>query len=125
MPDLERNKDAVVAFYDTAFNQSRPREAMKRYGAAEYIQYDPVVKDGKDGFIAYFEEMHRRYRGKRVTFKRILAEGNDVVLHCLQECPGESDWIGIDIFRRDGKIAEHLDVLQVAPKISANPNGMF
>lgn len=127
MPNIERNKDAVVAFYDMAFNQSRPREAMERYGAAEYIQHNPVVKDGEDGFIAYFEEMHRRYPGKRVTFKRILAEGNYVVLHCLQEWPGEEDWIGIDIFRLDddGKIAEHWDVLQVAPKTSANPNGMF
>jgi predicted SnoaL-like aldol condensation-catalyzing enzyme len=127
MADLERNKEAVMAFYDLAFNQAQPREAMERYAGADYIQHNPGVKDGKAGFIAYFEEMGRRYPGKRVHFKRVLAEGNFVVLHCLQEWPGDQDWIGIDIFRLDdaGKIVEHWDVLQAAPETSANPNAMF
>lgn len=127
MADLERNKETAVAFYDMAFNQSRPREAMERYSGDVYIQHSPGVKDGKEGFIEYFEEMQRRYPGKRVSFKKILAGGDFVVLHCLQEWPGDDDWIGIDIFRLDdaGKVVEHWDVLQVAPKTMANPNGMF
>ncbi len=127
MPDQEHNKEAVMAFYDLAFNQARPAEAMELHAGPEYIQHNPMVKDGKAGFIAYFEEMGARYPGKRVHFKRVLADGDFVVLHCLQEWPGDQDWIGIDIFRLDeaGKIVEHWDVLQTAPETSANPNGMF
>ncbi len=127
---LERNKKNVLAFYDLATNQSKPREAVERYVGESYTQHNPEVADGKEGFIAYFEKQAKTFPGKKFEFKRLVAEGNFVVVHTRSVFPESwvhTDWAGIDIFRLDerGKIVEHWDVLQPIPTRVANKNGMF
>lgn len=127
MSTLERNKQNAVAFYDQMFNKCEPRAAIERYVGDEYIQHNPHVADGKEAFIEYFELMATEYPGKVTYFKRAVAEGDLVVLHCHQVWPGSDDYAGMDIFRFDsnGKIVEHWDVLQVITGESKNENGLF
>jgi predicted SnoaL-like aldol condensation-catalyzing enzyme len=124
---LQRNKQNVIAFYDLMFNQSRPSEAIEKYAGDEYRQHNPHVGDGKQAFVQYFQKMAAEYPGKRVEFKRAVAEDDLVVLHCHQIWPDGLEYAGIDIFRldADGKVVEHWDVLQVIPEDSANDNGLF
>jgi predicted SnoaL-like aldol condensation-catalyzing enzyme len=123
----ETNKQNAIAFYDLMFNQCQPEKAVELYVGEHYIQHNPHVGDGTEEFIKYFRRMAEEYPGKRVEFKRAVAEAGLVVLHCFQHWPGDHDYAGIDIFRfdEDGKIVEHWDVLQIIPQEAKNNNGMF
>src|SRR5882757_1185769 len=61
------------------------------------FQHNPLVADGKPPFIEYFARMANEFPGKRVYFKRAIAEGN-----------------------YDGKIVEHWDVLHLVSSAAAH-----
>jgi len=126
MSHLEEMKSRAISFYKLAF-EGNPGEAVEKYVGDEYIQHNPDVKNGRDGFIAYFERMQKEYPKKSVRFVRTVAEGNLVALHTHQVWPGDEEYITMDFFRfnENGKICEHWDAIQKIPSESANPNTMY
>lgn len=124
--DTEQNKNNAIAFYRTAY-EGKPRKAVERYVGDRYIQHNPEVPDGIEGFISYFERMHQEYPDKSIEFVRCIAEGNLVALHTHQTWPGNEEYVTMDFFRFDdtGKIAEHWDAIQKVPENQAHDNGMY
>ena len=100
---------------------ARPRRSSVT-SADRYIQHNPLVADGKDAFIAYFERKTRIIPRQAGRIRPGLRRGGP--RHPALP-PGVARlaplWAGIDIFRLDegGKIVEHWDVLQTGPRHSA------
>ena len=124
--NLENNKANAIAFYKMAY-EGDPKAAIEQYVGNEYIQHNPEVADGTQGFIDYFVRMRKEYPEKSIEFVRCIAEGNSVALHTHQYWPDNDQYVTMDFFRFDenGKICEHWDSIQQIPKESANPNTMY
>ena len=126
MQDLQTNKAHAIAFYRMAY-LGDPAQAVAKYVGDRYIQHNPDVADGKQGFIDYFNRMHTEYPNKQIRFLRCIAEGDLVALHTHQTWPGNDQYVTLDFLRFDdnGKIVEHWDAIQQVPKEMAHENGMF
>jgi predicted SnoaL-like aldol condensation-catalyzing enzyme len=101
--DLEQNKQNAIAFYKMAY-EGKPREAVELFVGAMYIQHNPLVGDGKEPFIAYFNRMAHEYPDKSIEFVRAIAEKNLVALHTHQTWPGNNEYVTMDF----------LDLMKVA-----------
>lgn len=124
--NLAANKQNAIAFYRMAY-LGKPRQAVELYVGDDYIQHNPLVGDGKEPFITYFERMQKEYSEKSIEFVRAIAEGDLVALHTHQVWPGNEEYVTMDFFRFDanGKIVEHWDAMQEIPDHSANGNTMY
>jgi predicted SnoaL-like aldol condensation-catalyzing enzyme len=123
---LEANKKAVQEFYDFIINK-KDFESARKYMGDRYKQHNPLVADGPEGLKAFIEFLKTNFPDARSEIKRVLADGDYVILHVHSiRPPNMRGRAIIEIFRlENGKIDEHWDVIQEIPEESANPNGMF
>ena len=126
MFDNDKNKKNAVAFYQMAYD-GKPAEAVKMYVGDDYIQHNPDVENGLEGFINYFLRMGKEYPDKSIEFVRVIGEGELVALHTHQTWPGNEEYITMDFFRFDdlGKIVEHWDSIQKIPEVNKSGNTMY
>jgi len=95
--NLEKNKENTIAFYRTAY-LGHPKLAIENYVGKEYIQHNPAVANGIQGFIDYFERMQEEHPNKSIEFVRCIAEENLVALYTHQTCPGNDQYVTMDFF---------------------------
>lgn len=122
---LENNKKIVVEFYEHLINR-KDFESARKYMGNYYRQHNPRVADGPDGIKAHVENLKTNFPGVHSEIKKVIAEGDYVVLHVHSRRTATRQLAIVEIFRlEDGRIVEHWDVIQEIPESSANSNGMF
>lgn len=127
-PLEDANKRIVLDFYRMSFKDHEPKKAADLYIGKTYIQHNPRVPNGAAPFYGYFGKFFKENPNASSEVKRVIAEGDLVVLHTHSKMNAQDTGSAIvDIFRvEDGKIVEHWDVMQAVPAKSApNGNTMF
>jgi predicted SnoaL-like aldol condensation-catalyzing enzyme len=125
--DPETNKQTVLAYLNTAFNEKKPAEAVEKHGGSHYIQHNPQAPDGFEAFVQFVGGFLEQFPQLSLDIKRAVAEGDMVVSHSLLKTSPEDRGTAVaDFFRlEDGKVVEHWDVLQPLPESAANDHPMF
>lgn len=124
---LEANKALVVKFYEMAFMERQATDAANRYISEDYIQHNPYTANGRKAFIDYAVSFATENPDAYSEIKRVIAEGDLVVLHVHDRLNKDDRGTAVvDIFRvEDGLIVEHWDVLQQIPEVDISGNSMF
>ncbi len=121
------NVTLVTSFYNMVFVDHKTVEAADKFLENSYIQHNPNVATGSKAFVDFFVPFFEKNPTARSEIKRVIADGDLVMLHVHSKMtPSERGRAIVDIFRvKDGRIVEHWDVIQAIPEKSANDNGMF
>ncbi len=121
------NKKLVVDFYSMLFEKHQVKEAFDKYVSPQYIQHNPNIPEGTEPDIVFLTEKFKNNPEASNEVKRAVAEGDLVMLHVHSRLnPTDRGRAIVDIFRiKDGKIAEHWDVIQPVPEKTVNGNPMF
>ncbi len=123
--DIETNKRNVIEFYDLIINK-KDFEAARKFMGNRYKQHNPLVADGPEGLRDFIDYLKTNFPDAHSDIKKVIAEGDYVVLHVHSRRDATLQRAIIEIFRlEDGKIDEHWDVIQQIPDTSKNENGMF
>lgn len=100
--------------YLDGIRDGNARQAVTRYTGDNYTQHSTGVRDGVDGFVAFFEPFIERNPVRDIRILRSIEDGRFVFLHVYQSLNGgESQWVTTDFFDTDeaDKVIEHWDVI--------------
>lgn len=120
-------KQVVEKFIPLFYEKRDARTAFMTWVAEDYIQHNPIAKDGRDNAVAALEPFFKAMPEMKYTVVRVIAEGDLVVVHNkLQMNAADRGSAVVDIYRVENcKIKEHWDVIQAIPEKSANAHPMF
>jgi predicted SnoaL-like aldol condensation-catalyzing enzyme len=111
----------VREYLEVLWNQGKT-EAADRYLAANLIQHNPNLPDGRAPLVDYIEGARKQMPDMRFELRRMAAEGDIVFAHSLFTANGGAVAMAVvDVFRiADGLIAEHWDATETVPATTAS-----
>ncbi|MEU1268299.1 hypothetical protein [Streptomyces sp. NPDC005799] len=114
--DLQRNKQIVAEFFDVAHGTVEGLERLDRYVAADYIQHNPNIEQGREGLRKFFTYIlslppEERLDPAKEIEVNVIADGKFIARQAIRE-----DGLLIDVFRiHDGLLVEHWDAFRPPP----------
>lgn len=108
------NKQLVASFIRDVFVHKNP-DAARKYLAADYIQHNPHVAAGAEGFVSSMREwLSHAPSDMADQTLHLVAEGDFVVAHqrvtYTTKDGTKKQAVGFDLFRvSNGRIVEHWD----------------
>lgn len=114
----------ITDYLELVWNQGRT-DLADRYVAAELIQHNPNLPDGRKPLVELIVGLKQRFPQARFDIHRMATEDDLVFAHSLFTTgPGDHGMAVVDIFRVvDGLIVEHWDLRENVPDstISGRP----
>ncbi|HST84364.1 MAG TPA: nuclear transport factor 2 family protein [Kineosporiaceae bacterium] len=120
------NKATTLYVVDQLFNHGN-FTVIDEFVKPDLIQHGPAKADGAEGLRQSIASLKTTYPRSRIDIKRVIAEGDRVVLHSnVILSPGTSGLACVNFARLElGKIAEFWEVLQMVPESTVSGNDMF
>lgn len=118
---LEEANKALVIEATTRVFVERDFTVAEELFHPDYIQHNPGFRDGNASMAGIVKSLPKDFEYQRGM---VFAEGDFVTVHCRVVGWAPKPMVAIDIFRiKDGKIAEHWDVMQEEVPASETASG--
>ena len=122
---MQSSKELVTAYMNEVW-VNRNVDVLEKYISNQtFIQHNPHLEDGLEALQNFLPHLFNSLMPEGTwQIKRIIAEGNMVVVHSLAKpAPVALGMAVVDIFRvENGKIVEHWDVTTDVPEKTASGN---
>jgi predicted SnoaL-like aldol condensation-catalyzing enzyme len=121
----------------TTTNRDLVLEAVTRFSTGDleafldllhedFLSHNPGVRGAGRAAFGEYLRGSKWLRTSKITVKRVLADADHVAVHTHIDTGQGAGLATVDLFRvRDGRIAEHWDVVQQIPEEPLNPSAFF